>query len=229
MIQSWLKVDLKKKYCSKIIKTLADGGLYENEVMYGMSSEWAIQAKGFCNTNHTPEIDSFCGGTSRRMNLFQFNSKFYKPCQLEADEPDKLKWVGVDPKIMEEEWDSRKMDLVHLIMRTCHKYYEDGRCPCPIEFEEEKKEIEAMNNSLGEWLEMHVVACENGQIPKKKIIEAYKECENETLDNSTLRDEMKRHGFKYDRKKKEKPYVGCFMGCKLLWEFEDEEDPLDKK
>ena len=84
-----------KKIDSKYVKLIADGKLYENEVLFGTTNTFKIQAKAFLLLNHMTDFDAMDLGVYRRYTHLQFDSEFdvLNKYKLKKDNYEKLKFI----------------------------------------------------------------------------------------------------------------------------------------
>ena len=83
----------KKEVDSKMFKEIADGESISNEILFGTSDTYKINAKPIIIGNYTLKFDKQDKGIERRYKHLQFNSKFCDLDELEKDEPENLRFI----------------------------------------------------------------------------------------------------------------------------------------
>ena len=190
-----------KKIDSKYMKLIADGKVYENEVMFGTTNTFKIQAKAFLLLNHMTDFDEMDKGVYRRYTHLQFDSEFdvLNKYNLKEDNYEKLKFIA-DLKFTDKMIE-KKLALTHILLDYAYKTYINGLPNMPTEFEEEKQLMNDCNAEINEWLEQIIVPNYKSKLSKQEIINRYKSDFNKTIDQKQVVDIMKQLGFatKYNK------------------------------
>ena len=190
-----------KKIDSKYMKLIADGKVYENEVMFGTTNTFKIQAKAFLLLNHMTDFDEMDKGVYRRYTHLQFDSEFdvLDKYKLKKDNYEKLKFIP-DLKFTDKMIE-KKLALTHILLDYAYKTYINGLPNMPIEFEEEKQLMNDCNAEINEWLEQIIVYNDTSKLSKQEIINRYKSDFNKTIDQKQVVDIMKQLGYakKYNK------------------------------
>jgi len=227
----------KKKISADIMKKISDGLTEDNEVMYGTSEEFKIQATAFLLTNHMPDFDNMDSGVYRRYEHVQFDSEFdvNNKYNLKEDDYENKKFIadnGFCKKMVD-----KKHGLIHLLIEYSKKCINEPLPKMPQEFKEEKELMKSVNDEVKNWLEDVIVVKESLpskiHLAKMEIIERYKSDKNLKLDSKTLLDIMKQLGYKnrYVRDTAKKGFgKGVFKGLQLrpAEEKVKETDDIDK-
>ena len=205
----------KKKIGADIMKKIADGLTEDNEVMYGTSEEFKIQAKAFLLTNHMPDFDNMDNGVYRRYNHIQFDSEFdvNNKYNLKEDDIKNKKFIA-DPDFCKKMF-QKKYGLIHLIIEYAIECIGKPLPKMPAEFKEEKELMKSVNDEVKDWLESSLIVKGDNMckihLSKTEIIDRYKQDKNLKLDSKTLLDIMKQLGFK-DRYRKDTAKKGFGKG-----------------
>jgi len=213
----------KKKISADIMKKISDGLTEDNEVLYGTSEEFKIQAKAFLLTNHMPDFDNMDNGVYRRYEHIQFDSEFdiNNKYNLKEDDFVNKKFIA-DPDFCKKMFE-KKYGLVHLILEYAKKCIDKPLPKLPEEFKQEKELMKSVNDEVKDWLESSLVVKGDNiskiHLSKTEIIDRYKQDKNLKLDSKTLLDIMKQLGFK-DRYRKDTAKKGfgkgIFKGLELI-------------
>ena len=220
-----------KKIDSKYVKLIADGKLYENEVLFGTTNTFKIQAKAFLLLNHMTDFDAMDLGVYRRYTHLQFDSEFdvLNKYKLKEDNYEKLKFIP-DLKFTDRMIE-KKLALTHILLDYAYETYINGIPPMPIEFEEQKELMNDCNAEINEWLETIIYKDSNEKTSKQEIIDRYKSDFNKSIENKEVIDIMKQLGYaKYYNNNTTKNingvrYRGVYVGVGLE-EKSTEYDPF---
>ena len=220
-----------KKIDSKYVKLIADGKLYENEVLFGTTNTFKIQAKAFLLLNHMTDFDAMDLGVYRRYTHLQFDSEFdvLNKYKLKEDNYEKLKFIP-DLKFTDRMIE-KKLALTHILLDYAYETYINGIPPMPIEFEEQKELMNDCNAEINEWLETIIYKDSNQKTSKQEIIDRYKSDFNKSIQNKEVIDIMKQLGYaKYYNKNTTKNitgvrYRGVYVGLGL--EEKSTDDPFN--
>ena len=210
-----------KKIDSKYVKLIADGILYENEVLFGTTNTFKIQAKAFLLLNHMTDFDAMDLGVYRRYTHLQFDSEFdvLNKYKLKEDNYEKLKFIP-DLKFTDRMIE-KKLALTHILLDYAYETYINGIPPMPIEFEEQKELMNDCNAEINEWLETIIYKDSDEKTSKQEIIDRYKSDFNKSIQNKEVIDIMKQLGYaKYYNKNTTKNitgvrYRGVYVGVGL--------------
>ena len=221
-----------KKIDSKYVKLIADGKLYENEVLFGTTNTFKIQAKAFLLLNHMTDFDAMDLGVYRRYTHLQFDSEFdvLNKYKLKKDNYEKLKFIP-DLKFTDRMIE-KKLALTHILLDYAYETYINGIPPMPIEFEEQKELMNDCNAEINEWLESIIYNDSNEKTSKQEIIDRYKSDFNKSIQTKEVIDIMKQLGYaKYYNKNTTKNingvrYRGVYVGLGLEVKSTDD-DPLN--
>jgi phage/plasmid-associated DNA primase len=224
----WLdEMKAKSNICVKTMKMIADGGNYENEVLYKTQAEsFPIAAKVFLISNHTIRLDESDQGAARRYIHFQFDSMF-RP-EFEDDFETKKFKADLD---LEAKFKSRKMEFLHLLLHYANVVYQDGLPSTPDDFTQEKEDVMASNNEFLDWFQDNTAEAADGVIAKRDIQDKYFEKTNSNIDSKDVVDKLKQIGVQYKRSGQKNGCRGTFIGYE--WDFKgdfiesSEEDELD--
>ena len=220
-----------KKIDSKYVKLIADGKLYENEILFGTTNTFKIQAKAFLLLNHMTDFDAMDLGVYRRYTHLQFDSEFdvLNKYKLKKDNYEKLKFIP-DLKFTDKMIE-KKLALTHILLDYAYETYINGIPPMPIEFEEQKELMNDCNAEINEWLESIIYNDSNEKTSKQEIIDRYKSDFNKSIQTKEVIDIMKQLGYaKYYNKNTAKNingvrYRGVYIGLGLEVKLSDD-DPL---
>ena len=220
-----------KKIDSKYVKLIADGKLYENEVLFGTTNTFKIQAKAFLLLNHMTDFDAMDLGVYRRYTHLQFDSEFdvLNKYKLKVDNYEKLKFIP-DLKFTDRMIE-KKLALTHILLDYAYETYINGIPPMPREFEEQKELMNDCNAEINEWLESIIYKDSNERTSKQEIIDRYKSDFNKSIENKEVIDIMKQLGYaKYYNNNTTKNingvrYRGVYVGVGLE-EKSTDDDPL---
>ena len=225
----------KKKISADIMKKISDGLTEDNEVMYGTSEEFKIQATAFLLTNHMPDFDNMDNGVYRRYNHIQFDSEFdiNNKYNLKEDDTANKKFIA-DPDFCKKMIE-KKYGLIHLILEYSKKCIDTPLPKMPEQFKEEKELMKSVNDEVKDWLESSLIVKGDNMckihLSKTEIIDRYKQDKNLKLDSKTLLDIMKQLGFK-DRYRKDTAKKGfgkgIFKGLELIPVEEKKENNKDE-
>ena len=218
----------KKKISGDIMKKISDGLTEDNEVMYGTSEEFKIQATAFLLTNHMPDFDNMDQGVYRRYEHIQFDSEFDINNKYNLTEDDTINKKFIADSDFCKKMIEKKYGLIHLILEYAKECIDKPLPKMPEEFKEEKELMKSVNDEVKDWLESSLIVKGDNMckihLSKTEIIDRYRHDKNLKLDSKTLLDIMKQLGYK-DRYRKDtakKGYgKGIFKGLELT--------PLEEK
>ncbi len=223
----------KKKISADIMKKISDGLTEDNEVLYGTSEEFKIQATAFLLTNHMPDFDNMDQGVYRRYEHIQFDSEFdvNDKYNLKEDDIINKKFIA-DPDFCKKMIE-KKHGLIHLILEYSKKCINEPLPKMPQEFKEEKELMKSVNDEVKDWLDSSIVIKGDPQckihLAKMEIIDRYKVDKGLKLDSKTLLDIMKQLGYK-DRYRKDTAKKGfgkgIFKGLQLT-PYEEKKEHID--
>jgi len=217
-----------KKIDSKYVKLIADGKLYENEVLFGTTNTFKIQAKAFLLLNHMTDFDAMDLGVYRRYTHLQFDSEFdvLNKYKLKEDNYEKLKFIP-DLKFTDRMIE-KKLALTHILLDYAYETYINGIPPMPKEFEEQKELMNDCNAEINEWLETIIYKDCNERTSKQEIIDRYKSDFNKSIQNKEVIDIMKQLGYaKYYNKNTTKNITGVrYRGVYVGVGLEEKEDVI---
>ena len=223
----WLNEMRKgKKLDVKLFKIIADGANYENEVMYGTSTSFDIQAKAFLLSNHTIDFDSSDKGAERRLRHVQFDSEFRE----KFDDDYENKRFKADPEFPKKLFE-RRLTFLKMLLERARNVYTDGMPKIPDEFVEELDQVLEANNTTLNWFKDNLSIEEDAKTCNNEIIDRLKIDMGVKITAKELGDYMKQLGFsKYYDKSQRKRYDG--RQCKgvyknILLRQEENKDELD--
>jgi phage/plasmid-associated DNA primase len=215
-----------KKLDVKQFKIIADGGTYENEVMYGTSTTFDIQAKAFLLSNHTIDFDSTDKGAERRLRHLQFDGEFRE--KYEDDYENKR--FKADPEFPKKLFD-RRLTFLKMLLERARNVYKDGMPKIPDEFAEELDQALESNNTTINWFKENLSFEEDEKTCKQEIIDKIKGDIGVKITAKDLSDYMKQLGFqKYYNKNNKKVYLGSTrrgVYNNILLKQEENKDELD--
>jgi phage/plasmid-associated DNA primase len=200
-----------KKIDTRIFKTIADGMVIDNEVMFGTNKKINVNSKCILISNHTPDFDEPDEGANRRYTHFQFDSEF-RP-EYKTDDYENKKFIAINN--IEEEFIKRKETLIWFILELANNVYHNGLPEIPEYYKNEKKEIMDTNFVFKTFINEF---CEIGhglRVSKKELVDKYYMEKNIKIDDKTLRDEMKGLGYEYNRELRHNGNKAIFIGLKL--------------
>ena len=202
-----------KKIDTRIFKTIADGMVIDNEVMFGTNKKINVNSKCILISNHTPDFDEPDEGANRRYTHFQFDSEF-RP-EYKTDDYENKKFIAINN--IEEEFIKRKETLIWFILQLAHEVYHKGLPEIPEYYKDEKKEIMDSNFVFKTFVSEFCEIGEGYRISKKELVEKYYIEKNIKIDEKTLRDEMKGLGYEYKRKLRggNDKSQGVFIGLRI--------------
>ena len=178
-----------KKLNIELLKHMGDGDVIPVEVMFGTKEEIPITCKLWALSNPTPNFQSD-GGMKNRYKQLQMNSSF-EPHHTE-DNYEKLEFKQ-DPTILNKLRKEYSMAMIYLLMTYAQKYETEGMPPIPHEWKQAAEETIKTNDEFLTWFEDHCEVGEDFKAGKQEVIQSSKKELRE------VKDELLRHGFKYDR------------------------------
>jgi putative DNA primase/helicase len=210
----WLDEFTTKRTNAALIKELADGKTIENEIMFGTSESINILYKIFILSNHIPNVDSNEEAVYNRYKQISFSSHFDRTGARLEDDPDKLLFradIDLSDKLKTE----YANEIFNIIIDYAAKYTVSKLPKVPEKFQKDAQETKVKNDEFQMWFNDN---CEKGET-KRVPLELLKE--KSGFDDKTIKEGMKRVGFKYDKDLMamgknvftNKYYKGGFEGC----------------
>jgi phage/plasmid-associated DNA primase len=213
----------------KLIKELADGTFYENEIMFGTTETIKITSKFFALSNHIPKIDPDEQAVYNRYKQVSFNSHFDRTGTRKVEEPEKLLFIA-DKDLTQKIVDTKRDEVVSIIIEYANKFYSSKLPKIPDQFKADTEETKNTNDEFGIWSKKFLKFSTTGKISKVDMMEksslSLKECTTG----------MKRLGIKYNKDLKNNwktdngmPLKGGWVGMKfktigeLKLEYPDED------
>jgi phage/plasmid-associated DNA primase len=199
-----------KKMDEKVMKELADGKTYQNEVLFGTQEKINIDCKIITISNHKQVFESD-GGVENRFREIQHNSTFTNT--IIEDDYDKLNFK-MDTTLPEKLKNNYKNEIVNLMIDYAYNYCVNGMCNMPNEFVEATNETLNMNNKFKTEFEENCemdTSSKTGKAFIKELEKIFGLSKKELI--YELRDKM---GFKYNKDgRMNGKKGGLFTGFKL--------------
>lgn len=213
----------------KLLKELADGTFYENEIMFGTTETIKITSKFFALSNHIPKIDPEEQAVYNRYKQVSFNSHFDRTGSRKVEDPEKLLFIA-DKDLTQKIVDTKRDEVVSIIVEYANKFYLSKLPKIPDQFKADTEETKNTNDEFGIWAKKFLKFSTTGKISKLDMMEksslSLKECTSG----------MKRLGIKYNKDLKNNwkaengmPLKGGWTGMKfktieeLKLEYPDED------
>ena len=222
------EMDDKKEVDSKMFKEIADGESIKNEIMFGTSDDYKINAKPVILGNYTLKFDKMDKGVERRYKHLQFNTKFYDDDELEEEDSHKLKFFK--DKKFKNKLIEKKNEFIDIIIEYGFKYLQKESLPkIPDDFKHAQEEALCANNEFKEWFDsLDILEGDDYECSSIKLLNMYNiYATDNTLDkinkNRTLVDKLKPLGYKYNKDKMIDKKKGVFIGFKLISELEEDD------
>jgi phage/plasmid-associated DNA primase len=210
-----------KELDNEVLKDFIDGNkIGNNEVMFGTAKDIIIECKLNILSNYTPKFKAD-EGVKRRGRYQEFTNRFISKEDLDSAKNKKglyLKNVKLD-QLMEQ--NKFKLSMFHLLLPHCMQYYEKG-LNVPKKMEDLFKDVCDDNDKMKSFIEKyyHETKSENDRVYKDDFLELYRGyCHNNNYQWSTVLNEVKRLGIKYNPKMRiNSSGQGCIIGLKLKQE-----------
>jgi hypothetical protein len=210
---------------AKILKQIADGKKFENEIMYGTSEQLRILFKMFVLSNHIPKIDPDESAVFNRYKQVSYNSHFDRTGTRQVEDPNKLLFIA-DKKLSATIKEQYFNEVFNIVIEYASRYYENGLPPIPQQFKKDTVDTQNKNDEFGLWFLDNIEPIPNARLAEKVLIDRCGMMQKE------IREGMKRKGFVYNKELKgmgkdanEVYYKGGYLGVafKVLQEDSDEE------
>lgn len=224
----WLDEFNEKKANAELMKVVADGLDYENEVMYGTSEIITVMFKLWTLTNHMPNIDPKETAVYNRYKQISYGSHFDRTGDRLEENPEKLEFIANTTygDLIKTEYVNEVIDLV---IDYANKYYVSGLPTIPLQFKKDTKETQSKNDTFKCWFEENAITNDAGlRVAEKDIID------RSGMHPKLVREGMTRLGYKYvkdmsklGKDKFNKPLKGGYEGVGLIAEDDDELDDGD--
>lgn len=217
----------RKKMDAEEVKRLADGGKYDNEVMYGTSTLKTIQCKLTATTNKDPKFDADNGWLRRFLAEELTNQFVSKDDYVEGCDNMYLRDENLFNLF---ESDHRyQLAFAHILLPYAMQFYNDG-LKIPKIVKDTARELCNMNDPTREFITEHfkVTKNENDKIPKDDLLQYYKSYSGMTrITVNYLNSELKKFGVKYSKAIRANGKKGCFIGIKQIKPIEKSDDAND--
>lgn len=202
----------------ELLKEIGDGKTIENEVMYGTSENINIMGKLICISQHTPSFASD-GGMQNRYEQLEFNSSFKDNVENDYDKKIFLKDKFLADKI----GTTYKYALLNILLKYSYEYSIDKKLKQkPHEFIEATNETLETNSGFKMWFADNCQIGEDFKIGKEELMTCSK------MDFKTLKDELKKMDFIYDKNKMFNKKRGIWEGFKIKISDEDINEDSDE-
>ena len=219
----WLDEFNEKKANAELMKVVADGLAYENEVMYGTSESIIVMFKLWTLTNHMPNIDPKETAVYNRYKQISYGSHFDRTGDRLEENPENLEFIANTTygDLLKTEYVD---EVVELVIEYANKYYVDGKLPTiPDQFKKDTKETQSKNDLFKCWFEENAITNVVGlRVAEKTIID------RSGMHPKLVREGMTRLGYKYTKDmskmgkdKFNKPLKGGYEGVGLIAEDEE--------
>ena len=199
----------------ELLKELADGKSYDNEVMFGTTEIIKITCKLFALSNHIPVIKAKDSAPFNRYNQCSFNSHFDRTGERKVEVPEKLLFIA-DKELSQKIKDNHRDEVISLIIHYAHKYYVEKLPKIPAQFSKDIEETKLANDEFGTWAKKFLKYSTNAKISKVELVE------KSSIEFSEIKRGMLKLGIKYNKDlkgnwKNENGVVlkGGFVGMKL--------------
>jgi phage/plasmid-associated DNA primase len=217
----------------KLIKELADGTFYENEIMFGTTETIKITSKFFALSNHIPKIDPDEQAVYNRYKQVSFNSHFDRTGTRKVEDPEKLLFIA-DKDLTQKIVDTKRDEVVSIIIEYANKFYLRKLPKIPDQFIADTEETKNTNDEFGIWAKKFLKFSTTGKIGKLIMME------KSSLSLKDCTTGMKRLGIKYNKDLKNNwktehglPIKGGWTGMKfksveeLKLEYPEEDFEMD--
>jgi len=217
----WIDEYGKKKTNAELLKSIGDGTQIENEVMFGTTQIIKVLFKMFILSNHIPNIDPNETAVYNRYKQISFGSHFDRTGKRREENASKLEFIA-DPALMETLVREHANSIFGLIIDYAGSYYSRKLPEIPSQFLDDTRETQLGNDDFAEWFEENMETGNDYRVACKKIANLAGK------DEKTIKEGMKRLGFKYDKDLSKmgkdacgKAYKGGFYGCRLIEEADE--------
>lgn len=201
-----------KRMDEKLVKEMADGKDYINEVMFGTIETIHIDCKFICISNHKQVFEAD-GGIENRFKELKHDATFHD--NLKEEDYEQLRFKK-DNKLASTLKTDYRDAIVQLMIDGAFEYCQTKTLvEMPKEFVEATAETMEMNNTFKNLFETHCVVEQDAYTNKKLMAKRFNMTEMEIV--AELKDKM---GFKYERDRMYKSVKGRFCGVRLKTEEE---------
>lgn len=136
----------KKRNNNELIKTIADGLDYENEIMYGTSEIFKVMWKMFVLTNHIPNLSSDEEAVYNRFRQITFGSHFDTQGNTTKENYENLQFIA-DVNLRENIVNNYKNEMIAWVLEYSKKFLIDYTIPCiPAKFATDTKDTKNSND-----------------------------------------------------------------------------------
>jgi len=219
----WLDEFNEKKANAELMKVVADGLAYENEVMYGTSESIIVMFKLWTLTNHMPNIDPKETAVYNRYKQISYGSHFDRTGDRKEENPENLEFIANTTygDLIKTEYID---EVVELVIVYANKYYASGLPPIPEQFKKDTKETQSKNDLFKCWFEENaIITNDAGLLVAEKTI-----IDRSGMTPKLVREGMGRLGYKYEKDmsklgkdKFNKTMKGGYVGVGLIAEDDD--------
>jgi phage/plasmid-associated DNA primase len=205
----------EKQLNPDLFKELSDGGILENEIMFGTTEPINIIGMLFALSNHTPKLNADETAAYNRYKQVSFCSHFDRTGDREEENPIELEFIA-DTKLGDEILENHRDELMTLIIQYATLFYKNGLSKIPIEFLKAQEETKNANDGFLDYFEENFEKDINENTPMVLIIE------KSGLKKDVINKGMGRAGFKYKKDLSKmgndpntgKAYKGGYQGVK---------------
>jgi len=143
----------KKRPNYELIKTIADGLDYENEIMYGTCEIFKVMFKMFILTNHTPNLSSDEEAVYNRFRQITFGSHFDTQGNTTEENYENLQFIA-DVSMRENIVNNYKNEMIAWVLEYSKQFLIDYKLPCiPAKFANDTKDTKNSNDLFRQIIE----------------------------------------------------------------------------
>lgn len=206
----------------ELLKIIADGLKYENEVMYGTSEEILIMFKMWILTNHTPNLSSDESAVYNRFRQITFGSHFDTQGITIEENIEKLQFIA-DINLRDNIVNNYKNEMIAWVLEYSKKFLINYKLPpIPEKFVNDTNETKNANDKFKQIIEDYYEPCDVND--DCECVSIYELMDKSGIkNNKMIISKMKQIGFptRYDKDKQKNKKKGVFYGIR---EKIDEDD-----
>lgn len=199
----------------ELLKILADGLKYENEVMYGTSEEILIMFKMWILTNHTPNLSSDESAVYNRFRQITFGSHFDTQGITIEESIENLQFIA-DVNMRDNIVNNYKNEMIAWVLEYSKKFLIDFKLPpIPEKFANDTKETKNANDKFKQIIDENYQACDVND--DSYCVSIYELMDRTGIkNNKTIISKMKQIGFptRYNKDKMYNRKRGVFFGIR---------------
>lgn len=182
----------EKQINDDLLKELGDGGIMENEVMFGTTEKINIIGMFFALSNHTPKLDADSSAGYNRYKEVSFKSHFDRTGGRSEENETELEYIA-DPFLGARIVADYRDEVVGLILKYAKRFYSTGIPETPTAFLKAEQATKKSNDEFLEWFEDFIDGNEIDRIAEKDL------SIRSGIDVKKVRKGMLRLGYKYNK------------------------------